>query len=310
MAVRTRFIALRGFVLALAVLTASSAMVCPGVAQQDHSTVIRVLREGRNPRARARAAVALGQSGDQSVAPYLITAMMEDRAVVVRTAAATSLGRLGNPSALPALRRATADEAQSVRTEANRAIQRLESMPRTPDRPQQAPGMGGGVPFSVLPSSRDIVWPNVRYVVVLGPMQNRSSFREAELDALFAREVMRNLIILRGVAVFREGQTGPEAEREIRQRRLSTLRLEGSLTRVERRGAPREVSVRSEVSLLLMDHPGRNLRSMLNGAATATAPMRGPRAAQERQLAQQALTGAVRSAMSGAARAISAAGRR
>jgi hypothetical protein len=305
MPVRSHSIAMRGIFLALALIAAGAAMVS---AQVDHSTVIRVLREGRNPRARASAAIALGSSADPSVAPYLITALSSDDAAVVRTAAATSLGRLGTTSALPALRRALNDRVAGVRTEAQRAIQRIDAN-RVQERPQQPAGLGG-MPVAMVPAQRDIAWPMVRYVVVVGPMQNRSTFREAELDQVFTREVMRNLVVLRGVAVFREGQQGPEADREIRQRRLSTLRLDGSITRVDRRAATREVSVRSEVSLLLMDHPGRNLRSMLNGAATAAQPARGARAEQERELAAQALTGAVRSAMSGAARAIAAAGRR
>jgi hypothetical protein len=68
--------------------------------------------------------------------------------------------------------------------------------------------------------------------------------------------------------------------------------------------------VRCEVSILLMDEPGRNLRGMLHGAATGSETRRGLREEQERALAAQALSGAVRSAMSGAASAIASAGRR
>jgi hypothetical protein len=56
---------------------------------------------------------------------------------------------------------------------------------------------------------------------------------------------------------------------------------------------------------MLMDDPGHNLRAALNGAATGSERATpAARAAQETRLAEQALAGAVRSAMAGAGRAI------
>jgi len=138
-------------------------------------------------------------------------------------------------------------------------------------------------------------------------MENRSRFRDDTLGRLLAAEVNRNLLVLRGVAVLHEGHEPDNAAREIRRRRLSKLRLEGSLNRVDRRLSRRELSVRCEVSLMLMDDPGRNMRGVLNGAATGSSRRSGRRHTQEQRLARQALTGAVRSAMQGAARAISSA---
>jgi hypothetical protein len=315
MSVRTRCSrqALRLLFAACAIAAIGLAVSPLSLAQQrDHSTVFRVLRESRDPRTRVRAALALGSSADRSVTPALVEALADPNPAV-RAAVATSLGRVGDGTALTALRRLERDPSPEVRAEVARAIQRLQANTPTeaPQAAPSAPGMGVMPSVSVMPSSRDVHWPVVRYVVMLGPMQNRSTFRDATLDQVLAREVMRSLVVLRGVAVFRDGQETADAQREIRRRRLSTLRLEGSVSRIDRRPSAREVSVRSEVSLILMDHPGRNLRSMMTGAATATQPARSAaRAEQERQLAEQALAGAVRSAMSDAARAIAAAGSR
>jgi hypothetical protein len=292
--------------LALA-LAASS-----GLAQGDHSTVVRVLRESRDFRARVRAALALGQTSDHSVTPYLVSAL-RDRSPAVRAAAATALGQLRDRSAIGPLRALSHDSARVVRSEAERAIRRIRagSRPVRPSAPARAltrTASGGVLPaIAVVPRARDIYWPTVRYVVVLGNMENRSNFHDAGLDALLEREVTRNLIVLRGVAVLPGDRVPATAEREIARRRLPELRLEGSLNRVDRRAQPRQISVRCEVSLMLMDEPGRNLRGVLNGAATGSQPRRGHREEQERQLAEQALTGAVHSAMSGAARAIASA---
>jgi hypothetical protein len=289
------------------VLAASS-----GVAQSDLSTVIRVLRVGRDFRARVRAALALGNTHDRSVSPALVSAL-HDSSPAVRAASATALGNLGDPAALTPLRGLLHDSASVVRNEAQRAIQRIgptPAQPRGPRRTLTYTRSGDVLPaISMAPRERDIYWPTVRYVVLLGTMQNRSTFHHDGLDQLLVREVTRALIVLRGVAVLPADQVPPSAEREIQRRRLPKLRLEGSLNRVDRRAQSRQISVRCEVSLMLMDEPGRNLRSVLNGAATGSQPRRGLRDQQERQLAEQALSGAVHSAMSGAARAIASAGR-
>lgn len=299
---------LRNFPTVALLIAAIAALASSTLAQSDHSTVIRVLRDGHDFRARVRAALALGSSNDMSVTPHLVEAL-SDSSPAVRAAAATALGRLGDASALDALRRATRDRAAIVRNEAQRAIRQIESRrPADPSGPRRSltRTATGAVlpPISVVPRAQDINWRTARYVVVLGSLENRSNFRHEPLNEVLSREVERNLVVLRGVAVLRDGEMTPESEAQIRRRRLPTLRLEGSLNRVERRMMNRQVAVRCEVSLMLMDEPGRSLRGVLNGAATHASAPRGPRAEQERRLAEQALSGAVRSAMSGAAQAI------
>ncbi|HJL17028.1 MAG TPA: HEAT repeat domain-containing protein [Sandaracinaceae bacterium LLY-WYZ-13_1] len=303
--------------LALGAALALVAGLAPvGWAQSDHSTVVRVLRHGRDFRARVRAALALGSSDDQRVTPHLVEAL-DDSSPAVRAAAATALGRLGDASALPALRGAARDRRRVVRNEAQRAIRRIRDANRDAAgsrRGRSSPRRQGGSDrypnIAVVPRAREIYWPRVRYVVVLGSMENRSDFGNEALAGTLAREVSRGLLVLRGVAVLREGREPPEAAREIRRRNLPKLRLEGSVNTVERNHQRRQLQMRCEVSLMLMEEPGRELRSVLNGAATGSQPRRrGRRQQQERELAQQALTGAVRSAMSGAARAIASAGR-
>ncbi|MCZ7680048.1 MAG: HEAT repeat domain-containing protein [Sandaracinaceae bacterium] len=288
-----------------------------GGAQADHAMMTRVLRESPDFRARVRAALALGATGDRSATPPLVAAL-SDSSPAVRAAACTSLARVGDRAALGPLRATLRDGSRVVRTEAERAIRRIEAgapaaaAEHAPTAPPRALSRGGGgdvLPaITVVPRARDINWATVRHVVVLGAMQNRSGFEAQGLDQVFEREVMRNLIVLRGVATIPGGHVSPDTEREIQRRRLPRLRLEGSLNRVERRTQSRQLSVRCEVALMLMDDPGRNLRGVLNGAATGSQPQRGgQRDQQERQLAEQALSGAVRGAMTGVARAIASA---
>lgn len=283
--------------LALTLALASAALT--GHAQ-DRSTVLRVLRESRDFRARARAAQALGASADPAMASALAVAL-SDAEPAVRAAAAEGLGRLGNPEALPALRRALSDSSPEVRAAAQAAIRGLGASAAAaapvPHDPLRMPSI------EVLPPAREFDWRTVRYVVVLGQMQNRSGFASERLDRMLVSEVHRHLVGLRGVATLPEG-AHPDADREIERRQLPRMRLEGSISRVHRQVAGRDLSVRCEVALMLLEEPGRNIRAALNGAATGSERAASLRAQQEVRLAERALAGAVRSAMSGAARAI------
>ncbi len=95
--------------------------------------------------------------------------------------------------------------------------------------------------------------------------------------------------------------------RQIARRRLQKLRLDGNLVDVDRRRARGEFAVRCEISLMLSTEPGRDLRGMLSGAATGQERPQRNRRAQEQRLAGQALSAAVRSAMSTAPTALHAA---
>jgi len=276
-------------------------------AQHDRAAMIRTLRTASDFRVRVQMAFAMGNTRDPSLRPHLERAL-RDSNPAVRAAAATGLGRLGSRAALRALRRARRDNSASVRMQVERSIRTLESAgteTQTARAPRRRPtGMGEVyTPVTVLPRAGTVPWPRVRYVVVLGRMANRSSFRGGEVLAARLRdEVARNLMLLRGVAVFRgESEVDARARREIQRRRLPKLQLDGNLTDVDRSRRRGEVSVRCAVSLMLLEEG--NIRGMMNGAATGSeAPRRDPQ--QQQRLAQQALSAAVRSAMSGAPNAL------
>lgn len=268
---------------------------------QDRSTVIRVLQESHDFRARVRAALALGSSGDPSMADPLVRALGDDNSAV-RAAAAEGLGRLGNPSALSALRRVTHDDAAPVREAAERAIRTLSASgpptPAPPATPSPAPPSGGAID-----------WAHTSAVVLVGTLENRSGFSHAPLVVMMRQEVRRALGGVHGVVVLSGSDPHPDADREITARHLRQYRIEGGIRAVRGETVGRDLRVRAEVSLVVMDEPGRNIRASLSGAATGSevAPSAAARPARERYLAEQATTGATRSAMSGAARAITAA---
>lgn len=298
---------------ALALFSLVAVVAPPLEAQQDRSALIRSLRTARDFRVRVQVAFALGNTRDPAMRRPLERALRDENPAV-RAAAATALGRLGSRDALRALRRARRDSAASVRAQAERSIGTLTGASSMGAGPMIATprrrGAGGVFPdVSVVPQANSISWPRVRYVVVLGRMANRSSFRGG--DALAARmrsEVLRNLSVLRGVAVFQNDDAlDRRATQQIRRRRLPKLHIEGNLTDVTPQRRRSELSVRCAVSLMLLANG--DLRGAMSGAATGSESRRGG-GEQEQRLAQQALTAAIRSAMSQAPSALQRAARR
>jgi hypothetical protein len=261
-----------------AVLSATAVAlgaVVPASHAQQRTTIVRVLRESSDFRARVRAAMALGASADPAMATVLAGAL-RDPEPAVRVAAAEGLARLGNSDALLALRDALSDPSREVREAAERAIRALSRPPLPPDGPPdrtagapagpiESPGPANERPLS----EGGVDWRGVRYAVVVGSMQNRSGFAAESLGRLLWGEVVRHLSAFRGVAVLTEPPT-PEVDREIQRRGIARMRIEGTITRIQRDARGRELSVRCEVALVLMDEPGRNLRAALNGAATGS----------------------------------------
>jgi hypothetical protein len=308
---------------AWAVVVAACALVlalAQGSFAQERSTLIRMLDEARDFRVRVRAALALGGTGDASAVAPLSSALREDESDAVRAAAASALAALGSSEGLSALQAARTDRSSDVREAAESAIRTLASASRAGTTSGSARASGGSSAGSsgsagrmpaieVMPPARDIDWGATRYAVVIGAMENRSSFSHTGLAAMLEHEVQRGLVVLRGVAVL-GGAAHPEAAREIERRSIPSFRMEGSIGTLEREHTGGQVRVRCDVSILLLDEPGRNLRAALNASATAAeeaASSASARTAQERLLAEQALEAAADRAMGGAARALSGA---
>ncbi len=291
----------------LALCAVAFAAALPSAAQ-DRATLSRVLREGRDFRVRVQAAFAIGNTRDPMMRPQLERALRDEHPAV-RAAAATALGRLGSPRAIPALSRVLSDSAPAVRTQAQRSIDQL----RAAAQPAATASVGSVPALQPLAtdgsSTRD--WSQVRAAVVLGDMRNRSQYRAASsLESRFRAEVQTNLRRLTRVATFdAESQISADARSQLSRRRVPMLRLDGSLTAVQPQRQGTGLSVRCEVSLVLLEEPGRNLRGMLRGAATGLERHARDVRTQEARLAEEALSAAVRSAMSTADVAISRAAR-
>lgn len=275
-------------------------MIGAAVSAQENAPLVRLLHDARDFRVRVRAAFVLGNSGQPQSAASLEHAL-SDPHPAVRAAAATALGHVGTLQSIPALRRAMSDREEVVRAQAASAIAQIESTQATI---AAAPRTSSVRPNDPSPVS----FEGKRYVVVVGNMVNRSEHQDGTAVQVLSNEVLATLRESPDVLAFGSSEEISSSHaRQIRERALPTLRLEGNLVRVTRRDGASEVSVRCEVSIMILDERQRAVRGAVSGAASRVEQPSLRRDEQQRRLVQQALIRAVRSALSNMGQAFAAA---
>lgn len=236
----------------------------------------RLLRTSDTFRVRAQAAISLGRvESAPSVVRALSQALGDDHPAV-RTAAAASLERLADPSALGALRNRRRDSNSGVRRAVSSAIRVLERVARTQPTNQNN-NNGGGNNSSA----------NAEFYVGVGMPGTKQ--RQLDRDALRrARQFVETQIRgMEGVEVAPERESNAAAQRVINRRRLTGYYVDASIVSVGESGG----GTRAVVSVILNTYPGRDMRAILQGAATV--PGASGNSARE-QAIQGALRGALR----------------
>jgi hypothetical protein len=287
-------------VLCVAALLAAAVDTSAQLSRRGH--LIHVLQSSDDFRARVQAALALGTIGDEPSVTQLLGAL-DDPNPAVRAAVAGALGSTGSMTALPALRRRVENESSaSVRMQASRSIRLIEARVQASEaapRVVTSAASGGMYPvINVVPTEGTENWSRVRYLVFLGEMDNRSGYQGRVFAQQLRNEVANNLGQVSGVTVIEsEDELSALAQRVLRRRQVPKLRVDGAVTKLDRAAQRRDVSIRCEVKLMLLDQPDLVMRGMLSGAATGIGP---GRSGEERRLAERVLASAVRSATSNA----------
>jgi hypothetical protein len=262
--------------------------VPPIALSQSSSPVIQLLLNARDVRTRVQAATTLGRLRPPGARQALESAMSDDNPAV-RAAAAQALMNLGDPAALPALRSHANDSDPGVRAGVAQAVQTLQG--------------SAGVSVAMAPPSSGspmmgapVNWSHTRYAIRLGNLTNRAGGRAGLVD------VLRNAIVQEasrgGEMAVVSGALPPEIERRVRAGQVHSYALEGGVNTLRTWTVANTLSVRAEVSLVLMSDPGRAMVGSMTGAATAqdrTPPY--DAAMFEQRLQDRALVGAVHGAM-------------
>ncbi|MFZ1864401.1 MAG: HEAT repeat domain-containing protein [Polyangiales bacterium] len=225
----------------LAAITLLFAHGAAADAGEDY--LLRLLRTSDAFRVRAQAALSLGerQSTPRSIAA-LERAVGDDHPAV-RVAAISSLRRLEARQSLPVVERAARDRDKAVRRAAAEAVEALRAVG------ERARGPGP-----------------TEYLVALGMPGTKAErvSRQMLFDArIFLSEQLQQL---RGVELAPDDLSPADAKRELATRGIRGVYLESSVVTLEPKGG----GVRASVSIIVLTHPGREMRGMLRGAATAS----------------------------------------
>lgn len=263
-----------------------------------------MLEDGRNFRVRTRAAVALGGSRDPRHVPALVRALHRDPHPAVRLAAIAALCELGSPAGRHAIELASRrDRSKGVRGKAIAALRgwRPAASGVAPDAPRQTADTAhdGAYDGPGRPN-----WRRVRHVVVVGDVSNQSGRFGGALIARAKRQLRRELGGRPTVAVI---ELGSSDDSEAADRGLPRYRIETNVSAVDRTVTGGQMSVRCNVSIILMDEPGRSMRSVMRAGATSMGAREGDLLGQERKLAAVALDRALQVAVRNAFRALKSA---
>jgi hypothetical protein len=239
--------------------------------------LIKLLQGSSQFRVRAQAAISLGAVESSAGAVSALTAALSDGHPAVRAAAANSLGRIGTPASVAALRKLQRDPEEPVRSAAQVAIARLETSQasksvfasaRSNPTPEPEPG------------------PPLYYVAVTAPATRIATIdRKALADA--RNFIKQRVGQIRGVVIAPDGEDNRAADRVLKKNNMKGFALDSAIVSVEKKGA---AGTRVSVSVIVATYPGRDMRAIMQGAATVS----GSGADASTQALEGALSGALR----------------
>jgi hypothetical protein len=268
-----------GCVLVATALASTAASVS---LAEDPSTTMRELAESGDFRVRVSAALVLGHTRPDGAREALEEAL-GDNHPAVRVAVARALGALADPEALGALQhRLSQEQSSSVTAQLRLSITQLRRV-------------GGG---DAAPADGHRLAPSVRYLVELGSMRNHSAVagaRGEELEEKLGDAARSRAQAMHGTALL-DGDDG--LRQQAAARHLPVITLDGNVMQVTeaRVGGGTQVQVRVEFAV----RRGQTLKGTVSGAATTFGPGGEITDEARRKLQEDALDGAVQSALRGA----------
>jgi hypothetical protein len=270
---------LRAWSCALAV-SAVAVTVAPPAPADDSSTAIHELADSNDFRVRVTAALVLGRTRPPGAREALEHALADPHPAV-RIAVTTALGALGDQDSLPALeRRLRSEPSPGVVAQLRSTIEGLRRGPAgDPDddgAPQQLPA-------------------SVRYVVKLGTMRNVAGVRGEDLRRVLRDATRVRARELKDAAVL---EADSPLLTQAARRHLPVVTLDGSVTQLVESRAGTSLQVQAHVEFTV--RRDQTLRGTLSGGATTSGS--GPTISDDgrHRLEDEAVDGAVQSALRGA----------
>ena len=260
----------------------SGALVCgsAGVAPaEDAQTAAADLAHASDFRVRVSAALSLGRARPEG-ARLMLERALADSHPAVRAAAAAALVAVGDAQAVAALDRSMRGETSgSVRSQMRTSIDTLR-------RHAPQAGAAGSV--------------TGRYVVQIGSMRNMTGIRGVELTQIMRDAARAHATSLPGAIVVEAGEAAPGRAPSS----MPVLLLDGQLTRLSQQSASGTMRVEAQVEFMVRRVPQQTLKGTLSGSATTMDSLRAVTTGRVLEMQNQAVGGAVESAMRGADRGL------
>lgn len=259
---------------------------------QDPAGALRDLSQSSDFRVRVSAALFLGRTKPPGAREALEVALA-DAHPAVRVAAASALGALGDPMAISALaRRLGSETSASVKAQIQSSIEQLHR--------GVAADQGGAPPAD---APHRVLGPNVRYVVRLGMMRNPTGIRGEEMRTVLHDAARSRARFLKGAAVV---DADPSLIAQAAERKLPVITLDGSLMQLAESRVAGSIQVQARVEFAVTRE--KMLKGTLSGAATTFGSSPTLSDLGRRRLQDDAVDGAVESALRGADQGLIVAG--
>ncbi len=261
-------------------LVCASGGVAPaeGTPAGDAQSAGADLAHASDFRVRVQAALLLGRTRPEG-SRLMLERALSDVNPAVRAAAAAALVAVGDPLAITALeRQMRAESSGSARSQMRTSIDSLR-------------GHGPNVTRSPVAG---------RYVVQLGSMKNMTGVRGVELSQIMRDAARAHATSLPGAIVV--DASDPAAPRA--GSAMPVLLLDGQLVRLSQQSASGTMRVEAQVEFMVRRVPQQTLKGTLSGSATTMDSVRAVTTGRVLEMQNQAVGGAVESAMRGADRGL------
>lgn len=222
----------------------------------------------------------------------------------VRVSAAGTVGRTRPPGAREALEAALGDRHPAVRSAASNALAELGDPLAVATLARRLGSETSGSVRGQMESAIKQLRPDVRYVVRLGPMRNSTGIRGDEMRSVLQGATRSRARALKGAAVVADGDSAPLAQAS--GRRLPVITLEGLLTQLAESRVSGGFQVQARVEFVVRRE--QVLKGSLTGGATTYGTSPTLSDLGRRRLQDDAVDGAVQSALRGADQGLIVAG--
>lgn len=277
-------------VLARLVAATIVATTVPASRADDGSSAVHSLAISQDFRVRVSAALVVGRLRPSGALEALERAL-GDTHPAVRVAAAEALASLGDGAALPPLeQRLTNDPSPSVKAQIRVTIDLLR--------------VGSTAAQAGTARAAGALTPDVRTVVMLGTMRNATGVRGDDLRRVLSEATRIRASALNGVLLV---ERDSPLLKQAAAKHIPVFSLDGNVTQIAESLMGSSIEVRARVEFTV--RRDQTLRGTLTGAATTLGS--GPAMSDEerRQLQDDAVQGAVQSAMRGAEQGLTVASR-